>query len=410
MAEIIKKLFSASGGKHGSEPNLKRRLLGISGLAAGAFILFFLAAEIILPDRGFSANENRNLSSRPHFSADSLKDGSFFSALSSHASDQFFLRDAFVSLNSAEEFLLGKRESHGVFIGKDHYLLADTEAPDPGKIRALQDAVATFVNSCGTRSVRMMIVPCAAAVMPDKLPPNAPVRDQLRDISDFAAELPESVTFIDPSPILKGTGGQLYYRTDHHWTSLGAKAVFEGSAQALGIESPNTSYDHLMLSYSFLGTLGSQSGHYGTKDCIDIYVPNPGALYYITIPDEGITSSSLYMRDKLKEKDQYQVFLGGNHPVVEIRTAADTGKKLLLFKDSYANSFVQFLIPYYDSITMIDPRYYYDNPATIIRSNGITDILFLYSANTLFTDNSLTDCLVNASSGNLSAETNEQEG
>ena len=381
-------------------------LQAFSGRITAVFVILLLLLTLIIPDRSFSPNENRNLAGRPHFSIGSLKDGSFFEGLASHMSDQFFLRDWFVSLNSTEQFLLGKRESHGVYIGRDHYLLANTEAPEPEKIRALTDAIQRFADSFGSsRSIRMLVVPCAASVMPDKLPGNAPVRDQLRDISEFMAGLPETVERIDPSAVLKGAAGnQLYYRTDHHWTSFGAKTVFEGCAAQLGIENPNTEYDHLMLSYSFLGTLGSQSGRYGTKDAIDIYVPKPGALYYMTIPDEGITSSSIYIREKLAEKDQYQVFLGGNHPVVEIRTAAETGKNLLLFKDSYANSFVQFLIPYYDRITMIDPRYYYDNPATVIRSNGITDILFLYSANTLFTDHSLTDCLVNAASGNLSEE------
>ena len=369
----------------------------MSGPAIGILILFFLLLTLVIPGRSFSANENRTLAGWPHFSLESLKNGSFFEGLATHISDQFFLRDKLVSLNSAEEYLLGKRESHGVYIGKDGYLFADTETPDPSKIRALTDALGDFAEKYGSISTNMMVIPCAAAVIPEKLPGNAPVRDQLRDISEFAAGLPAEISFIDVSQILKNhTDEQLYYRTDHHWTGLGAKTVFEGCAASLGIEPPSAEYEHFTLSYSFLGTLGSQSGHYGTKDTIEIYVPRPDALYYVTIPDKEETKSSLYDRSKLREKDQYQVFLGGNHPVVEIRTAADTGRNLLLFKDSYANSFVQFLIPYYDRIIMIDPRYCYDNVGTMIRSNGITDILFLYSANTLFTDNSLTDCLVNA--------------
>ncbi len=373
--------------------------------AAGLFVVFFLLAEILLPDRSFSPNENRNLAERPGISGNSLKDGSFFSELSSYFSDQFFLRDAFVGLSASEEFLLGRRESHGVYIGKDHYLFAAPETPVPEKIRALTDAVGGFAASYPDRSIRMMVVPCAASVIPEKLPANAPVRNQLQDISDFASGLPASVTFIDTAQILREhAADQLYYRTDHHWTSLGAKTVFEGTAAQLGIEAPMTEYDHLLLSTQFLGTLGSQSGHYGTRDRIDLYIPKPGALYYVSVPDENVVRSSLYDREKLSGKDQYQVFLGGNHPVVEIRTAAGTDKNLLLFKDSYANSFVQFLIPYYDKIVMIDPRYYYDSLETVIRSNGITDILFLYSANTLFTDNSLTDCLNNASSGEAAQE------
>jgi hypothetical protein len=101
----------------------------------------------------------------------------------------------------------------------------------------------------------------------------------------------------------------------------------------------------------------------------------------------------VYIRSKLKEKDQYQVFFGGNHPAVEIHTTADTGKNILIFKDSYANAFVPLLIPYYDNIIMIDPRYYYEDVNQVISSAEITDVLFLYSQNTFATDTTLTDVL-----------------
>ena len=122
-------------------------------------------------------------------------------------------------------------------------------------------------------------------------------------------------------------------------------------------------------------------------------VPKDCPNYYVYYADLGKTVSSLYMRDKLNEKDQYQVFLGGNHPIVEIHTAAGTGRSLMIFKDSYANSFVQYLVPHYDTIIMIDPRYYFNRLDNVIQANGITDVLFLYSANTLLADHSLSVCL-----------------
>ena len=114
----------------------------------------------------------------------------------------------------------------------------------------------------------------------------------------------------------------------------------------------------------------------------------------------------MFVSEKLKEKDQYQVFFGGNHPLVEIRTTANNGRNLLVFKDSYANSFMQFLYPYFQNIIMVDPRYYYDDIETAITSYGITDVLFLYSADTLLLDTNLTDTL-NASSVSDSADSKE---
>ena len=106
-----------------------------------------------------------------------------------------------------------------------------------------------------------------------------------------------------------------------------------------------------------------------------------------------ILDCSLYDSKCLEEKDQYTVFLGGNHPRVDIATTSASKRCLLLFKDSYANCFVPFLTPYYQKIILIDPRYYYDKLDTLIRQEGVTDVLFLYNTDTFLTDNALADVL-----------------
>jgi hypothetical protein len=87
------------------------------------------------------------------------------------------------------------------------------------------------------------------------------------------------------------------------------------------------------------------------------------------------------------------VFFGGNHSRLDILTTAQTGRNLLIFKDSYANCFVPLLYPYYEQIVMIDPRYYYDNLQTVVGSEGITDVLFLYNLDTFQSDSSLADVI-----------------
>ena len=101
----------------------------------------------------------------------------------------------------------------------------------------------------------------------------------------------------------------------------------------------------------------------------------------------------MFVSSALDTKDKYTVFFGGNHPLVTLKTTANTGKVLLLFKDSYANCFVQFLIPYYDQIVMVDPRYYYDNADQLITQRAVTDVLFLYKDSTFIADTALSDTL-----------------
>ena len=97
----------------------------------------------------------------------------------------------------------------------------------------------------------------------------------------------------------------------------------------------------------------------------------------------------------LSEKDNYEVFLKGNHPLVKIRTNTKNNKNLLIFKDSYANSFVPFLIKDFSNIILVDPRYYYDDIYKLIKNENVSDILYLYNANTFFNYTSLSLVLNN---------------
>ena len=61
----------------------------------------------------------------------------------------------------------------------------------------------------------------------------------------------------------------------------------------------------------------------------------------------------------------------------------------MVIKDSYANCLVPMLIPYYKSIVMIDPRYYTDKIEQTVKDEGVTDVLWLYNANTFLADTSV---------------------
>ena len=223
------------------------------------------------------------------------------------------------------------------------------------------------------------------------------VRDQISDIERFENGLSEGIQTVDAAKALNDHSVEsIYYKTDHHWTSEGAYYVFHQAAGAMGLDPDEVEYEPHVVSDSFQGTLSSRSGDHSSRDRISVYEPLPfgsEVLYIVNYPDLKTRSSSIFIRDKLKEKDQYTVFFGGNHPLVEIETTADSTRSLLVFKDSYANSFIQFLTPYYSRIIMVDPRYYYDDISSAMNTYGITDILYLYSADTLLKDTALADTL-----------------
>ena len=119
------------------------------------------------------------------------------------------------------------------------------------------------------------------------------------------------------------------------------------------------------------------------------YLPDQATDYTVSLTAENTKSASVFDVQSLSTKSQYNVFFGGTHPEVVIDSASESKKVLMVFKDSYANCFVPFLIPDYARIFMIDPRYYTEDISETIQSNGVTDILFLYNANTAAEDHSL---------------------
>lgn len=374
----------------------KRRMIirGLSVVVLVCFAVFFAVANIINPRKEFSQGENRALKTMPGITAESFADGSFFKEAFDAYSDQFVFRDAFIGMKAQAELLSGDYMENGVIIGKDGYLFATPEKPVNSKTTDIQAAVNSFAKNNPKANVTFILAPCASSVLTHKLPATAALRDQSADINTFGEGIDESVKFINAGDILSEHKDEyIYYRTDHHWTSLGAYYVLEGSAETLGINELYEPVEHKVTD-GFFGTMASQSGVYTQADSISIFdYKDVHEDYYVNINSGEKMTASFFDSEKLEEKDKYQVFLGGNHPIVEISTAAGTGKKLMMFKDSYANSFVQLLYPYYDEIIMVDPRYYYEDPVQLMELKGITDVVFLYSGNTLFTDSSLVDCL-----------------
>ena len=128
---------------------------------------------------------------------------------------------------------------------------------------------------------------------------------------------------------------------------------------------------------------------YHEKDILELLLPDKPLYYTVCNLENKEVKTSLYEPDALKKADPYTVFFGGNFPALRIDTANANGKKLLIVKDSYANALVPYLIEYYEKIVIVDPRYYYDDLSSLMKSEGINQTMFLFSMNTFFQDDSL---------------------
>jgi len=375
-----------------------RRLRRIEGTVGKAFVMcmiIFFLLNLIVSDKEMSEEENRMLAGSPRLSWSSLVSGDFMTKYETYLADQFAGRNFWRSIKVGLSGLGGSRQEEDILIGKDDYLMEEIVSPDQDTLMENLEAIRQFAKRSRDIQTYMLLVPNAANIMRDRLPAFATVSDQSRMFAQVKRELGEDVEWLDAAEALKKHAGeQIYYKTDHHWTSRGAAYGFNAAAKQLEIEGVVSDYKIHTVATDFSGTLASRSGYHKVKDTVEVYQPeNVEYQYLVSDSDNEEKRPTIYDRKALEGKDKYQVFFGGNHAMVDIVTTNDNQRRLLVFKDSYANSFVPFLIPYYNEIIMIDARYYYENVNMLIENKGITDVLFLYNMDTFLNDNSLGDVL-----------------
>ena len=356
----------------------------------GTLAALFFGAVLHKPTE-FSQSENRYLEQRPKFNTAKLLDGSFMKDYETFITDQFPERSFFMGVKTAVERLRGRTDDNGVYFGKDGYLFGKYDASlfesetSKNNEKAIAEFVKMYADKFGKGHFQVALAPSSSEILSDKLPAFAPVYNQTGFIESIKKEAGEEYV-IDLGDILKKHSNEyVYYRTDHHWTSLGAYYGYEAIAKGLGLKVNSiTDLKADTVANDFLGTYDSKvnTGVTGgvTADDITIYYSAEIDKAKMTWDnDEEKSYDSIYVLDALKGKDKYTVFFGGNHSVTDIKTENNTGKTLLLIKDSFAHSLAPFLIKDYDRIIMLDLRYFNKSLKKYIDENKITDLLVLYS-------------------------------
>lgn len=363
-------------------------------------LLFFLlpvivlVSSIILPDTGFSEKENRILASRPALKLDQIISGVYEKQFETYENDQFPLRDMWITLKATTDRLMGKVEENGVYLGKNGYLMEAFNAPSQTQYDATVNAMTSFAQKHSDLKQYALIAPNSVNILKSNLPAFAPTDDQNPWIDKLKDSLTSAgVTFIDIRDTFTDHKAEdLYYHTDHHWTTLGAYYAYLQAAAVMGIDTSSDSYDKAPVSQTFKGTLSAKSGfRSGETDELDVFLPNGDNTLssVVNYVDEQKKSASFYDTSKLNTRDKYALFFGGNHAQIKISTPTESNNTILVLKDSYANSFVPFLAQHYRKIIMIDPRYYYGDLEQLLQVENVQEVLYLYNANTFFADTSL---------------------
>lgn len=369
---------------------MSKKALWIEAIVFLAFIFAFFILNTALPDREFSEQENRSLQQRPPFSFDELFSGQYTKDFEAYTTDQFTLRDEWITLKAASELALGKRQNNGMFLCDGGTIIEPYEAPEDGKLEANMEALNKLVANTDA-DVYFALIPGKSDIWAHMLPQNAP-RDSEKAAIDYCYSLSDAVNVDIYGKLEEHSGEYIYYRTDRHWTTLGAYYGFSALAESMGLDCPDISEysGRETVSEEFYGTSWSSSGFSWVEpDSMEIFVTEPEGLEITNYPQGSPVEGQLYDWSRLEVKDKYSFFYGGNTPLLEIETGVEDAPSLLILRDSYMDSLSPFLLASYSRIHILDLRYYRASLSDYIAQNGFDDVLVCYSIDNFSTDSNI---------------------
>lgn len=365
-------------------------------LAFFLFIFLFTAVDLVKPDREYSEFENKYLTQRPEFTLASFLNNEWTSKYETYLNDQFVLRDDWITLKSICESMLLKIENNGIAYGADDYLFEKFTTLAGDSLAQFERNVGyekTFIDTYGeTVPITFTIIPNAYMILPEKLPEGLTQVDQ----AAYTAPIYEAVG--DKAQVVDFTGAltahkddYIFYRTDHHWTTLGAYYAYAAYVESLGMEPVALDSLSGIEVPDFYGTYFSKAKKFDAVADTITYYPIADAGVII----DGQQADGYYDLSKFEVRDKYAAFLRGNNGYTVIKSGvreAPEGQepsKILVIKDSYANSFVPFLLYNFDEVHVVDLRYSAVSMKELLSTENFDQVLLMYNFMNLVTDTNL---------------------
>ena len=353
-----------------------RSVIFLSGI-----IIAFTVADLLNEERLFSESENRILAQKPELTKETLLSGEYMTDYEEYMNDQFVSRDIWIRIKTGIDMLMQKNLIGGVYLAEDDYLIEQHTEEDfkeelvVKRVGQLQKLVEKFP------ATEVMLVPTADNILSEKLPPFAPYYDDKQLIDRVAEAIGEEHMINVYDALKEHADEEIYYRTDHHWTSLGAMYAYRAWAQGR-VDIPFWYREDNMITVTdaFEGTLQAKLNMPVEAEKIKILpqtIAKPVSITY----DYTIKADSFYEERHLETKDKYSYFIDGNHGLAEIVTENNNGRELFVIKDSYANTFIPLIAHHYSKVYVLDLRYFNGSLFKFMEQydKGDMEILVLYN-------------------------------
>ena len=349
-------------------------------LTSATFIVMiglFSIGHLLTPDKDISVSERRPLEQLPKFSVQALMNGKLGDDLEDYLLDQFPLRDTIRSLKAAWHFDVYKQsDNNGIYLADDHVCKLDSHI-NPDEVNAF------IANTNKVYETYLQGMNVSFSLIPDKnyfaaQANGYPAMDYDKLCEMLYDGLHEDINFYGMSHFAELTLDD-YYRTDLHWKQESLQSVVNAMAKDLGFTPMELDFMSQTQYSPFYGSYYGQSALNIDPDVLTALSNDTTDGCIVTAPElKG--EKPVYDENDFEEIDGYNVFLGGPLGLVTVENPnGNTGKELIIFRDSFASSLAPLLMEGYDKITLIDLRYLASINVDRFVEFTDQDVLFLYN-------------------------------
>ncbi len=240
----------------------------------------------------------------------------------------------------------------------------------------------------GETTVYSMVIPTAIGVVfPDNLAAQYPnYENQGQRLEQIFAKMDDSVVAVNIfDKMMQHRDEYLYFRTDWHWSAIGAYYGYERFCEVKGI-TPYTMDQRTEHVYEgYLGPLYSQSCNKdaalkATPDTVYAYDPYYSDVSMLFTNEHGYDIAWPVITDgnNYGAGEKYMIFAAGDQPFATFTNPNITdGSVAIVVKESFGNAMMSYFVDHYSTVYEVDYRYWKGNLVNFARQVGAEDIIFV---------------------------------
>lgn len=357
---------------------MNNRIKSILSVALAAIIIFgFAIWGIVEKDKAFSKSERRTLASMPETSVSSILSGKFMSEFEAYTLDQFPLRDTFRTLKALNTYyVFGQRDNNGLYAVNGSIAKLDYPLNEESILRAAERFSYVYKSYLEGNGIKTYL-----SIIPDKNYFLAEKSGRLSiDYDKLVNTLRQNMDYAEYIDIFGTLSADDYYNADLHWRQ--EKLIDTARAVCMGLGSTfDGEYTANPATDEFYGVYYGQSAL--PLKAEELYTMHGGAIDDLSVYDHETDSYiSVYDDEALNGRDPYETYLYGSKSLITMENPqCDSGRSLLIFRDSFASSLAPLLTEGFERITLVDIRYVSPNLlGRMIDFEGYTDALFIYNS------------------------------